>query len=204
MNSITWYLVIGLIVGLVIGAVALYLYMPKVAKKKIDNFLSGLKSSNETIGEFLSRILTEQEARRFVNELKRNLSAQIYLRISERSVSENAAHLLVTQVSTRLTPNEEEYKSQQGLFGRGNDMLKNFVKGHVEGMVENNKDYIEQALSNKLHDVIVKNGEDIVAHIVNQEINHILSHPVSSLFQGNENIINKLKQQFSSVILGKI
>lgn len=196
------YLIIGLIVGLVIGAGVLYLYMPKIAKKKIDSSLTELMSRNETIGEFLSRILAEPKAERFINELKKNLSAQIYLRIYERSVSDNAAHLLVAQVSTKLTPNEVERESQQGIFSRGKDMLKNLVKGHVEGIIENNKDYIEQALSNNIHDVITQNGEDIVAQIVNQEIDHILSHPVSSLFQGNEEIINKLKQQFSTVLLG--
>ena len=42
-----WYLIIGLIVGLVLGAGVLYLY----AKKKTDDALSGLMSSIETIGE---------------------------------------------------------------------------------------------------------------------------------------------------------
>lgn len=47
MNIIMWYLIIGLIVGLVLGAGVLYLY----AKKKTDDALSGLMSSIETIGE---------------------------------------------------------------------------------------------------------------------------------------------------------
>ena len=196
-----WSLIIGLIVGSLIGAVVLYLCIPQLAKKKIDNFLSELMSSNETIGEFISRILTESEAKLFVNELKKNLSAQIYLGISERSVSDNAAQLLVDQVSTRLTPNEEENESQQSFFGRGKDILKNFVKGHVENIIENNKDTIEQTLSDKIHNVIAQNGEKVVTNIVNQEIDTLLSRPVSSLIQGDT--MNELKQKFSDVLLGK-
>ena len=192
----------GLIIGLVIGAVALYLYMPKVAKKKIDNFLMGLITSNVTIKEFLFRHLAAEEAERFVCELKRKMSVQIFSRISEQSVSDSAAHMLVAQVSTRLTSGEE-HESQQGFFGKGKDMLKNLVKGHVEEMVQNNKDYVEQILSNKIHDVIVQNGEVVVANIVSQEIDSFLSRPLSSLFQGDEDMLDELKQQFGTILKGK-
>lgn len=198
-----WYLFIGLIVGLVIGAVVMYLYIPKAAKKKIDNFLTGLMSSNETIGEFLSRILTNPEAKRFVNKLKKDLSEQIYLRISECSVSDGAAHLLVEQVCTRLTLDQVGSELPQGFFGRGKDMLKNIIKDYIESVVRKNECLIEQTLSSKINDIITQNGETLVANIVNQEIDHILSRPVSSMFQGNEETINKLKQQFSTVLMGK-
>lgn len=196
-------LFIGLIVGLAIGVVALYLYMPKVAMKKIDSFLTGLMSSSETIREFLSRNLTATEFERLINELKRNLSAQIYIRISERSVSDGAAHLLVAQVSTRLSSNQVESEQRQGFFGRKMDALKNVVMGHAENIIENNKEFIEKTLSDKINDVITKNGEEIIADLVNKEIDNILSRPVSSLFQGNEKVITELKQNLSNNLLGK-
>ena len=198
-----WYLIIGLIVGLVLGSGVLYLYMPKIAKKKIDSFLTGLMPSNETIGGFLFRILTEPEAKRFVNELKKKLSDEIYSRISNRSVSNVAAHLLVEQICTRLTLDQVGSELPQGFFGRGTDMLKNIIKDYIEKVIRKNEGLIEQTLSNKIHDVIAQNGEAVVANIVNQEIDRILSRPVSSLFQGNEETMNKLKQQFSDMLIGK-
>lgn len=198
-----WYLIIGLIIGLVIGAGALYLYMPKAAKKKIDSFLTGLMSSNETIGGFLSRILSEAEVDCFVNELKKNLREQIYSRISNRSVSNGAAHLLVEQVCTRLTLDQVGSELPQGFFGRGTDMLKNIIKDYIEKVIRKNEGLIEQTLSNKIHYIITQYGEAVVANIVNQEIENIFSRPVSSLFQGNEETIYKLKQQFSDMLIGK-
>ena len=196
--------IIGLIVGLVIGAVVMYLYMPKAAKKKIDHFLNGLMASNETIEDFLSSILTKQEAERFINELKKNLSAEIYLHISGRSVSDGAAKLLVDQVCTRLTSNEEESELQQGFWDRKKDAIKIIFKDYLEYFIQNNKEFIEQTLSDKINNVITQNGVELVTNLVNQEIDHILSLPVSSLFQGNENTINELKQQLSANLLGKI
>lgn len=189
------YLLIGLGVGMAIGLLITYLCMRKVARDKIDRFITGTFSSNETIRAFLSRHLSTTEMLNIVDGLKSNLSAMIYSRVSDRSVSTGAAHMIVTKINYHVAPHGERDDSKHGLFRNAANMVVDAVKARAEAAIENNQPVIEENLGNKINEVITKNGKSVISDIVNDEVEKILSMPMSRLFEGNEQLLISLKQK---------
>ncbi len=80
-------LLIGLVVGLAIGALITFFVIRQATVKKIGNFIDSLTSSEETIRQFFMRYLSEKELGNYVRDLKDRLSSKIFARISDPSMS---------------------------------------------------------------------------------------------------------------------
>lgn len=188
--------IIGLLAGLSAGCLATFLIIKKATAKKIGDFIDGLSSSKETIRQFLKRYLSEEELSGYINGLKKKLSEQIYARASEQSVSDNISQLAVNRLADKLTThNEEGESSKRGFFGNAVDVVKGALKSRVETAVTNNQETIEQTLSEKINEVVKNNSKEIISQIIDTEIDKILSQPISTLFEGREDMIASLKQR---------
>lgn len=195
-------IIIGMIVGLLIGLILTILVIRAKAKKKIDNFIVDITSSNETVKQFLNRYLSDNELEDFINGIKSRISMQIYSNLSDSSVSESISHHVFQALESKLsTHNDEKNTSKQGFFGNAFSAVKDAIKNRVENVVMNEQSVIEQTISDKIHDIIISNGKDIISDIVDAETDKILSKPLASLFGGNEKTIHMIKQRIASELL---
>ena len=193
-------LFIGLGAGLAIGSLAVYLCMRKIASRKIDKFISEFMWSSETIGSFIRRHLTAEDANDFVNGLKTNLSCMIYNQITDKKLSEDVSKKAVERICKTLTPNSQvKEQSRFGRLGQVVGTVVDAVREYAESSIEKNRDVIEKVLSDKLNEVM-RNGNAFVSNIVNSGVERILAMPVSSLLEGNEQTVAVLKKRIMSMV----
>lgn len=190
-------LIIGLVVGLAIGGLAAFFVIRKVTVKKTGNFIDSLTSSKETIRQFFMRYLSEKELENYVRSLKDKLSSKIFARISDPSVSNEVSNVVVERLADKLSTNDEDKApSKHGLLGNAMGAVKDVVKSHAEEALVKNQVVVEQMISGKISEVVLNNGKEIISNIIDNEIDNILAQPVSTLLEGNEEIITTIKQKF--------
>lgn len=190
-------LIIGLVVGLAIGGLAAFFVIRKATVKKIGTFIDSLTSSKETIRQFFMRYLSEKELENYVKDLKDKLSSKIFARISDPSVSNEVSHVVVERLADKLsTSDEDKAPSKHGFWGDAIGAVKDVLKSRAEETLVKNQAVIEQMLSGKIGEVVLNNGKEIISSIIDNEIDKILSQPVSTLLEGNEEMITIIKQKF--------
>lgn len=190
-------LIIGLVVGLAIGGLAAFFVIRKATVKKIGNFIDGLVLSKETIRQFFLRYLSEKELDNYVRDLKEKLSSMLYARISDPSVCDDVSRIVVERLADNLsTSDEDKAPSRHGLLGNARRAVRHVLRSHAEEALVENQDVIEQMLSGKISEVVLNNGKEIISSIIDNEIDKILSQPVSTLMEGNEEMITTIKQKF--------
>ena len=190
-------LIIGLVVGLAIGDLVAFFAIRKVTVKKNGDFINSLTLSKETIRQFFMRYLSEKELENYVRDLKDKLSSKIFSMISAPSVSSDVSHVVVERLADKLsTSGEDKAPSKHGFLGNAMGAVKDVLKSRAEETLVKNQAVIEQMLSGKISEVVLNNGKEIISSIIDNEIDKILSQPVSTLLEGNEEMITTIKQKF--------
>lgn len=189
-------LIIGLVVGLAIGDLVAFFAIRKVTVKKNGDFINSLTLSKETIRQFFMRYLSEKELENYVRDLKDKLSSKIYALISDPSVSSDVSHVVVGHLVNKLSTDDEEKDTSKRSFRESAmETLKNMLKSRAEEILVKNQEVIEQLLGEKINKAVLNDGNEIISSIIGNEIDKLLEQPVSTLMDGNEEMITTIKQR---------
>lgn len=188
-------IIIGILIGAVAMAVAALLSWRKMAARKVNGFIENMKNSGETTRQFMVRYLGKKEADETVAGIKKTLCEKIYAKLTDEKVGESVSGMVVERICDRLSEhNHENQQDGHGLLGHIIRSVADRVVDGAEAAINNNRELIEQRLADKINEIIKNNGEEMISQLVDSEIDKVLEKPVKELIEGNENMLEMVKE----------
>ena len=141
-------------------------------KNGINDFVNTQKHNNETVEQFLSHYLSEEDVKSLSESVSNDLSSQIHTALSSAQLGTKIAGIVVAHVLEKV---------KNGLLGMfGADQFIVMVAAPAENLLAKN---INEMLSN--------HSQEMVGALIDDQIKNFMTVPMKNLFIGREKQIEK-------------
>ena len=165
-------------------------------RSTVEEFLDIQKSNNETVKEFLSHYLSEEEIATISQNVNESLTKQTYAKLANSSVGEKVAHIAIDHVAEKLSVNG----SQELLAGLGGAIggiaAGLFGDNIVTRFLEMLREPVEHFLADNINAMLRNNGREIVSNMIEGEVEGFLNKPMCKLLEGHD---TQLKQAVNTI-----
>lgn len=158
-------------------------------RRSVEEFIEKLKVNEETVRQFLSHYLSDEEIEALTNNVNRSLTTQIETKLSDSAVGDKVAHIVVEHVITKMRgidPSEFFTGIATGAFGIPGAILSLFGSNILGKFFSMLRQPAEQLLANNINDMIRNNGTEIVSGIISEETTSFLDTKVCKLLEGKD------------------
>ena len=178
----------------------------------IDNFFEIQKNNQETLKQFLSHYLSEDEVSRASKSVNKELTTLIHKKLSASSVGTQIAHVAVNHVMQKMqnfgstigdTLKDEGIGNGGGI---GKLITQGFEKIFGSQAKKNASEFIsalaepvEQALGKNINEMLQNNSEEIVGNLIGSEINNLMDCKMSDLLADKDEQIRQIKSSIISL-----
>ena len=176
----------------------------------IDSFLATQQKNNETVKEFLSNYLSEDEVKSIAASASDELTAQIHQRLAKSPMGKQIAHVAVQHVMKKMSSFGRGLGDalKEGGIGSGGgfgDMISRGIEkvfgkqtqNHAAEFIAALAEPVETLLAKNVNEMLEKNSQQIVSGLISTETSNLLGTPVSNLLNGKE---EQLQQAKSSIL----
>lgn len=140
----------------------------------IDSFVNTQKRNYESVEQFLSHYLTEEDVRYISENVSKDLSSQIHTALSSAELGTKIAGIVIDHVLEKV---------RNGMLGRlGADQIIAMIAAPAENLLAKN---IDEMLSD--------HSQEIVANLIDGQISNFMGTPMKNLFIGREQLIEKAR-----------
>ena len=165
----------------------------------VDGFIETQKSNEETLRQFISHYLSEEEINGMLNNVNVNLSGQIKCKLTDGAVGDKVAHLAMEHVLNSLSGEDSEELLDQIIgFPRA------LGRGILSTILTMLQDPAERMLSRNINEILKNNSEEMVSNLIGTELNSFLDTQVKKLLAGKDEqlakITNKVEELYRTVI----
>lgn len=162
--------------------------MIQKVRDSIENFFSEQQNNTESVQEFLSHYLRQDEIQSAKEEITTNLTNQIATRLQDSSLGDKIAHIAVEHVLNDMKTN--------GIAGVAMMIVRPFLSLLQEPA--------ERMLSQNINDIIRANGKDMVATLIQEETQSILSKSMKEMLSGHNDqiikVVNTIESLYRNII----
>lgn len=148
-------------------------------RHSIDSFFVTQKSNQETIRDFLTHYLTDEDIEKIIVGLKTGLTHQVSTKLGESNLGEQISEVVMEHVSSKLRIDGLDIDIPQ--------MLKSLIGSSVWGQIAN---LIEKPakhyLAKNINQILTLNGTEIVSNLVDNGIDDISQLSMQQLLQGKD------------------
>lgn len=168
----------------------------------VEGFWDAQKRNNETVREFLRHYLSEEEISIMSNHVNESITKQTYLKLSDSSVGEKVAHIVIEHVSNKLSIDgaQELLSGIGGVMGGFGGMAAGLFGGNIVakflGML---REPAEHFLANNINNMLKKNGKEIVSNMIGGEVDCFLNKPVCQLLVGHDEQLSQAVNTVESI-----
>jgi len=168
-------------------------------REAAEEFVATQKGNKETVSEFLSHYLSEEEISNIAQNVNESITKQTYAKLADSSVGEKVAHLAIDHVAQKLSIEG----AQELLTGLGGVM--GGIGGMAAGLFGSNivarflgmlREPAEHFLADNINKMLKNNGKEIVSNMINGEVDDFLNKPVCNLLEGHD---EQIKQGINTV-----
>lgn len=140
----------------------------------IDSFVNTQKRNYESVEQFLSHYLTEEDVRYISENVSKDLSSQIHTALSSAELGTKIAGIVIDHVLEKV---------RNGMLGRlGADQIIAMIAAPAENLLAKN---IDEMLSD--------HSQEIVANLIDGQISNFMGTPMKNLFIGRDQLIEKAR-----------
>lgn len=140
----------------------------------IDSFVNTQKHNDESVEQFLSHYLTEEDVRYISVNVSKDLSSQIHTALSSAELGTKIAGIVIDHVLEKV---------RNGMLGKlGADQIIAMIAAPAENLLAKN---IDEMLSD--------HSEEIVSNLIDGQISNFMGTPMKNLFIGREHLIEKAR-----------
>ena len=162
-------------------------------------FIDVQKENTETVREFISHFLSDDEVLSVSTSVNQYITEQIKWKLSDPAVGNRIAHLAMEYVSAKiLGSNSEELVRYTG--GTNFPGASYFIRQILASFCEP----IEMFLSNTINEILQEKGESIVFGMIDGEVDSFLDKRVCELLSGHEEQLslatNKVESLYRTLI----
>lgn len=168
-------------------------------RSSVEEFVETQKYNNETVKEFLRHYLSDDEITSISQNVNGNLTQQTYLKLSDSSVGDKVAHIVIDHVAEKLSVDGAKELlaglggAMKGLGGMAAGLFGTGIVAKFLGML---REPAEHFLANNINTMLKNNGKEIVSNMIDGEVDGLLNKPVHKLFEGHD---DQLKQAVNTV-----
>lgn len=152
-------------------------------RTEVESFFDKQKSNPETVFEFLSHYLKQDEISTIATEIDRSLSNHISLHLQDSALGDRIAHIAVEHVLKDM--------STQGIAGMAMLVVRPFLALLQEPS--------ERLLSQNINSIIQNNGVEMVSSMIEDQTQAFLSKSMKDLLVGHEEQIGKVVDTVESL-----
>lgn len=155
----------------------------------VEEFIETQKHNNETVREFLSLYLSDDEISTISDNVNESLTQQIHSKLSDSSIGEKVAHIAIDHVAEKLSIDgaQELLSGIGGMMGGLKGMATGLLGGNVItkflGML---REPAEHFLANNINAMLQNKGNEIVSNMIDSEAENFLNKPVCKLLEGHD------------------
>jgi len=178
----------------------------------IDEFFETQKSNQETLRQFLSHYLSEDEVSRVSNSVNKELTTLIHKRLSDTSIGTQIAHVAVNHVMQKMQnfgstigdTLKDEGIGNGGGFGKlisqgFETIFGSQAKRNASEFISALAEPVEQALGKNINEMLQSNSEEIVGNLIGNEINNLQDCKMSDLLTNKDEQISQIKASIVSL-----
>ena len=148
-------------------------------RQSIDTFFATQKNNPETVRDFLTHYLTDEDIEKIIVELKSGLTTQVSTKLGESNLGEQISEFVMEHVSSKLRI--------EGLDIDIPQMLKSLIGSSVWGQIANLIEKpAKQYLAGNINQMLSSNGPEIVGNLVDNGIDEISQLSMQHLLQGKD------------------
>lgn len=187
----------------------------------IDDFFETQKSNQESLEQFLSHYLSEDELSRASNNVNKELTTLIHKKLSDTSIGTQIAHVAVTHVMHKMqdfgstigdTLKDEGIGNGGGigkLISQGFETLfGSQAKKNASEFISALAEPVEQALGKNINEMLQNNSEEIVGNLIGSEINNLMNCKMSDLLANKDEqicqIVSSLVSLYRTIITERL
>ena len=178
----------------------------------IDDFFETQKSNQETLKQFLSHYLSEDELSQTSNSVNKELTILIHKKLSDSSIGIQIAHVAVSHVMQKMQnfgstigdTLKDEGIGNGGGFGKlisqgFESIFGSQAKKNASEFISALAEPVEQALGKNINEMLQNNSEEIVGNLIGSEINNLMDCKMSDLLANKEEQICQIKSSIVSL-----
>ncbi len=175
-------------------------------KNAIDEFFTTQKNNPETLRQFISHFLSEEEISVASNSVNKELTTLIHHKLSDSTLGTKIAHIAVSHVMQKM----QNFGSiigdtlKEGGIGSGGGFGKMISRGFESLFGKQAKDTasefisalagpVEQALGKNINEMLQNNSLEIVGNLIDNEIDNLMDCSMSTLLSGKDEQIEQVK-----------
>lgn len=172
-------------------------------RSTLEEFIEIQKHNQETVKEFLSHYLSDDEIETILQNINDSITKQTYTKLSDTSVGEKVAHIAIDQVAEKLSI-EGASELFAGIGGVMRGLGGLFGGNIVARFLAMLREPAEHFLANNINTMLKNNGKDIISNMIDSGVEGFLNKPVCNILEGHdeqlEQAVNKVEFIYRTII----
>ncbi len=173
----------------------------------VGDFIETLRYNKDTVKEYLSLYLSDEEIFTIVRNINNGFTKQTYSKLSDPIIGEKVAHIVIEHVTQKLSVEgaQELLSGIAGAMGGLKGMAASLFGGNIIakflGML---REPTEHFLAKQINTMLENNSEEIVSNMVSGEVDSVFNKPVCKLLEGHEEqlaqAVNTIESVYRTII----
>ena len=151
----------------------------------IDSFFDTQKQNRETVRQFLTHYLSEEEVNQALGSVKTEMTSQVSVRLKTSEIAEKIAEVVAKHATDQIRVGEADISLPKMLQSLVGTKLWDKLADMAEKPVRN-------FLTKRISRMLDQNGEGIVHNLIGNEMTALENTPVCSLLEGKDGQIAQL------------
>lgn len=176
-------------------------------RQSVEDFINRQKVNEETVGQFLSHYLSDEEIQSVAKSVNKSLTNQISYKITDPAIGCKVAQLAMDHVASKLNGEGAQILlgglggALGGLGGAAAALFGGNIVGRFLGML---REPAESYLANNINDMLRDNGRQMVSNMVGEEIESFMDKRICDLLEGHDeqlaHVVDKMESIYRKVI----
>lgn len=171
-------------------------------RSSVEGFINLQKNNDETVKEFLSHYLSNEEINSIADSLNHNLTSQMSDKLRDPSVGNKVAQLAMDYVANKLNGEGAQVllAGLGGALGGLGGLAGGLIGGPIIGrFLEMLREPAERLLANNINDMLRSNGKQMVSNMVSDEVSSFLDKKICVLLQSHEEQLDQAVNTIESI-----
>ena len=168
----------------------------------IEDYIEVQKRNDETLHEYLSHYLSEDEIQRIKQGINDNLSGQLCCKLSDGSLGDAIAKMAMTHIASKLNNDgaSELLAGLGGAFGGiGGATAALFGGNLVSKLLSMLREPTETFLSKHINSMMQQHGNAMIEKLLSDEMDSLQKTPVSKLLENKDEQLKQIVDMVMTV-----
>ena len=176
-------------------------------RSSVENFLNGQKENEETVKEFLSHYLSEEEIAAVATGINESLTKQVSSKLTDSALGKQVAKMAMDHVAGKLDGEGSQVllsgisSAIAGIPGMAASLIAGPIIGKILSLL---REPAENYLADNINSMMKANGKQFVSNMVGDGVNTFLDKKVCYLLNGHDEqlaqAVNTVESLYRTVI----